>query len=312
MEKFILTTTLNPAVDKTVYVSGFKIGYDFREIDSRIDAGGKGINVSKVLRLLRVPAMATGFTGGPDGYFIKQELTGKKINFNFVTIKGNSRTSTTYIDTESNRITRVIGKGPTVTDRELTAFSNKYQRLLKHSAYTVLSGRNISGAPEDYYAWLVQKSRRNNIPVILDTSGKSFFNAVKKNPWMIKPNIEEAQELLQDRLDSIRKMKSALECFYNLGVKIIALTLAGRGSIVYNGRDFYQITVPRVKSRSPVGCGDSFIAGFLSAVYKKKTLIDAITTASACGTANAMTIGPGVIKPGCIKDIKQHIKIKMI
>ena len=312
MDKFILTVTLNPAIDKIVHIPNFITGKDFREEDMHLTAGGKGVNVSEVLKSLNIPTMATGFIGGPDGYFIKNQLDRKKIPYNFTTIRGNSRTSLTIINNQKNEITRVLERGPTVRDKELLSFVRKYSSLIKNASYSILSGRNIPGAPDDFYSTLIKKNHEQGIPTVLDTSGAAFFNAITQNPWMIKPNISEAEEILQTNLNSESKIKRALECFYNMGIKIIALTLGSKGAIIYDGKNFYKSEVPVVESRSPVGCGDAFVAGFMSAIYKKKSITDAITTANACGAANATNVSPGFIKPNKIKNLRKEISIKII
>lgn len=312
MSKFILTVTLNPAVDKTLNVSDFCIGKDFREEEIHVCAGGKGINVSEVLTHLNIPTLTTGFLGGTSGEFIKQQLDDKKIEHNFVKIKGNTRTSHTIINPRNDKITRVLERGPKINRKELNDFIKKYNLLLKSTSLVVLSGRSIPGAPDDVYANLIKKANKLDIPCILDTSGKAFLEGIKQKPYIIKPNISEAEELLNIKLNTSEKLKQAAICFYNMGIKIVTISLGSSGAIVYDGKTFYKAIPPKIKRRSPVGCGDAFIAGLSSALYNRESIQDAILMATACGAANALSVNPGFIKPGSIKQNLEKVKIKII
>jgi len=312
MKPYILTITLNPAVDKTTFVSNFKIGKDFREEALSVSAGGKGINVSRALSYLGIPTVASGLLSGPNGEYVKQQLNKEKIAHRFYTCNGNTRVSLTIIDPLHNTITRVLERGPTVTSKELRAFKGLYNSLLRHCHFVVLSGRNAWDAPESFYAELIRLAHRKNKPAVFDTSGKALILGIKKKPFMIKPNLGELEVALKKPIHSLNDMKKAIGVLQARGIAIVALTLGSRGALVSDGKQLVLATPPRIKRRNPVGCGDAFIAGFIASYSRKKTLQECAQMGVACGTANALSINPGFIKPGSVNTIKKNVVIKQL
>jgi len=310
MKPYILTVSLNPAVDKTVKVSKFKIGYDFREEAIFLSAGGKGINVSRVLKKLNTDNIAYGFLGGTSGAYIKKQLEKEGIKNDFAIIKGLTRTSFTVIDPELNTITRILERGPQVSKQELILFKKKFLTLFKNCQCVVLSGRNIPGAQDSIYAELIRVAKKKGIITILDTSAKPYRLGIREKPFMIKPNLNEAEDIASKKLDSFLKMKKFINSLHKKGIKIIALTLGSRGAIVSNQKELIFAQPPKLKRKSPVGCGDAFIAGFISSYLKHKTLKECVRMATACGAANALSINPGFIDTITIKKIYKQVNLR--
>ncbi|UCD15581.1 MAG: 1-phosphofructokinase family hexose kinase [Candidatus Omnitrophota bacterium] len=312
MKPYILTVTLNPAIDKTVSVPGFKVGEDFREQALSISAGGKGINVSRVLRRLGVDTRATGFIGGYCGSYIERQLRKEGINYDFTQVKVNTRTSLTIIDSRLNTITRVLERGGTIKKVELNSFRKKFLSLLKGAKVVVLSGRNIPGVQDSFYAELIDVAKKKGAVTIFDTSGPAFTVGLKKKPFMIKPNLAEVEQILADKLVSLAKIKKAAYSLYKRGVKIVAITMGSRGAVLFNGKDMVLAVPPKLRRRSPVGCGDAFIAGFISSFIKNSSFPECARMAVSCGAANALSINPGFIKPATVKKIFKQVKIDSI
>ena len=305
----ILTVTLNPVIDKTVTIPGFKIGEDFREKAIYISAGGKGVNSSQVFKRLGVGTIASGFLGGPDGEWIRQELDAGRIRHDFCLIKGNSRTSLTVIDPARNTITRVLERGPRVSGKDLNTFKKKYTSLLKRCQYVTLSGRNIPGAGNSFYADLIEIAKRKKVKVIFDTSGKPYSLGIRKKPFMIKPNLKEAEQVLGRKLFLTSHIKKAACDLRDRGIHIVAISMGSRGAIVCDGNEVIKGVPPKIKRRSPVGCGDAFIAGFIASYSRGKYFGECVRMAVACGAANALSFNPGSIKPGAIKQLYKQVKI---
>jgi tagatose 6-phosphate kinase len=312
MKTYILTITLNPAVDKTVKVSNFKIGKDFREEGIFVSAGGKGINISRVLKYLGLPTVASGFLGGASGEYIKQQLDKEGIKYDFCPIEGDTRTSLTIIDSSLNTITRVLERGPQITKKEQNTFRKKFLNLLKKCQYVTLSGRNIPGAPDSFYGELIRIAKKKNIISVFDTSGKAYELGLKEKPFMIKPNLKEAEQVIGKKLNSLLKIKEAAYRFHKYGIKIVAITMGSRGAIVSNESQMLLAIPPKVKRKNPVGCGDAFIAGFIASLAHNKSLAECVRMAVACGAANALSINPGFIKQRTVKEIFKKIKLRNI
>ncbi len=312
MKNYVLTVTLNPAIDKTVTVPNFSVGRDFREDAIFVCAGGKGLNVSRVLKCLRINNIATGFRGGPCGDHISQMLNEEGVRHDFCKVAGNTRTSLTVIDPSLNTITRVLERGPQITRKELKAFRKKFLSLLKHCRCVIFSGRNIPGAPDFFYADLITAAKRKKIITVLDSSGRPYELGLEKRPFMVKPNLAEVEQVEGKHILSVQKVKQAAFDFYRLGIQIVAVTMGSRGAVVFDGKEMVLAKPPRVKRRSPVGCGDAFIGGFIASRIRNESFVESVRMAVACGAANALSMNPGFIRPSAVREILKKVKIKKI
>ncbi|MCP4652652.1 MAG: 1-phosphofructokinase family hexose kinase [Candidatus Omnitrophica bacterium] len=310
MKKYVLTVTLNPAVDKTVKVADFKAGLDFRESGLAICAGGKGVNVSRVLKSLRVNTLATGFLGGTSGADIKQRLGKEGIPHNFSDISGQTRTSLTIIDPNYQKVTRILERGPKTNKKELAAFKRKFSLLLKRANFVVISGRNVCGAPDSFYADLIATATAKGVKVLFDTSGEPLKVGIKSKPFMIKPNWQEAEQLLGKKISSVREFKKAIPYFHDLGIGVVAITCGSQGAVCSDGDQIISAVPAKVKRKSPVGCGDAFVAGFVSSFMQGHNFARSVKMAVACGVANAVTINPGHIKKTSLQGFIKKISLK--
>ncbi len=295
MKRIVLTVTINPAIDKTVYVDNFSVGKDFREIALYESAGGKGINVARTLRYLGVPCIAAGFLGGYSGEYIKHELDRERIEYEFTPIKNNTRTSLTIMDSKTNTITRILERGPKISSKEKVQFKKDYLRLLKFCDFVTLSGRIVPGVDDAYYAELVIIAQKNGVRTVFDTSGSALVAGLKKKPFMIKPNLHEAEYALNRRIRSLSAVKKAIKDFQRMGISIVAITMGSKGAVVSDSQDIILAKPPKIKRKNPVGCGDAFIAGFLYAYSNSIRFSTAVKSAVACGAVNAVSITPGLI-----------------
>jgi 1-phosphofructokinase family hexose kinase len=312
MKPYILTITLNPAIDKTVIIPNFKVGKDFREKAMFISAGGKGINVSQVLRHLGIPSVTSGFLNNIYGRYIIQQLNKEKILHNFCPLKGYTRTSLTIIDPVLNKITRVLERGPSVKKNDLRLFRKKFLYLTERCKYVIISGSPLPGTPDSFYGELIDIAKKKNILTVFDSSGRAYKLGVKKKPFMIKPNLKEAEELLGEPLVSISKIKKAAYNLHREGIRIVTITMGSRGVVAFNGTEMILAIPPKVLSKNPVGCGDSFIGGFIASHSLNKSFWECIKMGVACGAANVLTINPGFIKLRTIKRILRKVKIENI
>lgn len=306
---YILTVTLNSAIDKISVVSDLKIGKDLRVEKMELSAGGKGINVARVLNQLKIPTLATGFMGQNSNHFFQQELAAQKIPHDFVLVAGDVRTNLTIIDPITNRTTRLLENGPRVSTKEIALFKKKYRSLLKNAYAVVLSGRNTCGATDSLYADLIGIANKAGVRTILDTSGQPLALGIKKKPFMIKPNKEEVAEILGRKIRSHAGMIEALGYFWKMGVQIVAITDGSKGAYLFDGKEIIWLKVPQVEGSHTVGCGDAFVAGLIAGFYQGKSFDDSVRLAGACGVSNAMIMQPGNIEN---KKMNQYLKLVQI
>lgn len=308
----ILTVTLNPAIDKTVKIRRFSPGADHRCKDVFFSAGGKGVNVSRALKNLKVSNLATGFIAGPEGKYIKEELDHEGIRHDFVHISGETRTSLTIIDTQANQITRILEHGPVVQRKDILAFKRKFTTLLKGCRYVVLSGRNIPGNSNRIYSDLICLSRKHHTKAILDTSGEPLVLGLKAKPFLVKPNIKEAEFVLGKRLNTLPKLKMALRHFLGLGIQVAIISLGEKGAVAANTDECWLAQPPRKKTVNTVGCGDALIGGFLCSQLQGNHFQDSVRMAVAVGTANSLNMQPGHFTRTKVAQLAKRVTLKKL
>ncbi len=312
MRKVILTVTLNPAVDVTTLVDGFSSGKSHSACRQVVSAGGKGINVSRVLDHLGVPTLALGIGGGAAGRWIIDLLNVEKIPNDFVRVKGEARANLTVIDVKNDRRTRVLGMGPELNKAEISAFERKYRKRLAQSCAVVLSGRNIYKASNDLYARLIRLAQRAKVPAVLDTSGECLREGMRAGPFMVKPNLEEAREVFECRLETLAQGKRVLRRIHQKGVAVAVLSMGKKGALASNGRRVVYAKPPSVAVRNDVGCGDALLGGFVYAYWRGMDFARAVQWAVAAGTVNAMNIIPGLIRHQDLVQLSRTITVRKI
>jgi len=310
MHARILTVTLNPALDKTVFVPGFCAGREFRAARAAVTAGGKGINVSRALARLGVPTLATGLIGGGSGDEVADRLKAEGIAHRFFPVRGETRTNLTIVDPESGRVTRIVERGPAVSARERTGFKRYFASLLEGSSLAVFSGSLPAGVPDGFYRDLIRMTNKRKIRAVLDTSGGAFLAGLAGRPFMIKPNREEATAVLGMRFGSRAKAARAVRRLHERGIEIVCISLGRDGAFVSRAGDEFLAAPPPVRHGRRVGCGDAFLAGFLSVWCRRHDLREAARIASAAGAANALAGQPGDIEPAVVRKFARRVRLE--
>lgn len=298
--KSILTVTLNPAIDKTVRVK------------VTLSAGGKGLNVSRVIKTLGGKTIATGLIGGATGMFIKNKLNAEKIANDFFFVSGETRTNLTKINPKNGEITRVLEPGPVISKKEASDFRKKYCSLLAKSKYVVFTGSLPKGLKPGIYAELVKIAKNKNVATVLDTSKEALRLGIKSKPFILKPNLEELEEVIGRKLNSIAKIKEAIQTLHHKGTEIVIITMGEKGAVASNGKEILKTVLPKIKCINNVGSGDSFIGGFVYSYSKGKSFSESLKLAAACGSANALSINPGFCKKKDINKLLKKIKIERV
>lgn len=312
MKSYILTVTPNPAIDKAADVDHFVPGKNHRVTNVHCSAGGKGINVSRALKRLRVSTIASGFLGGPEGEFIEAALKKERIHHRFVPIEGETRTSLAVIDKRNGKITRILEEGPAVKQKDLAAFRKEFNALLQNCAFVVLSGRNIPGAGDRFYYELIRAAGRRHKRVVLDTSGAPLLKSLVAKPFLVKPNLSEAREILKKTLSGRAALKRGLNHFLQAGAGNVIISAGDKGAAASDGENYWLAVPPKVKVVNTVGCGDALIAGVLSVLVKGGRFAEAVRFGVAAGTANAMSIRPGHFTQRQVLDLAGRVDVSRL
>lgn len=287
----ILTVTLNAALDKTHLLDGFRLGALNRPREVLALAGGKGINVSRVLHALGEPAVATGIVAGHTGAYVESCLDREGIVHAFYRLaRGESRTCLAVVHTDLGVQTEINEAGPFVDADEFARFLKRFGELLPQSSWVALSGSMPPGLDGEACLELMKLARLAGKPVSLDTSGPPLAVALSGRPDVVKPNQGEAEELLGWGITP-DNLAASLARLTEMGAKLVALSLGGVGAAIATRDQAYFLEAPRVPVVSPIGSGDSFLASLVAALLHGVPLIDAGAWAVAAGSANAALPG---------------------
>ena len=286
----ILTVTLNAAVDKLYTIPGFSVDKVQRPTETRVYAGGKGINVARVYRALGGEVTATGFSGGATGEYIQDSLREEGINIRFVSVANESRTCTAILDPLRRTETVLNELGPWVTPDECVSLLQRLRELLPGHDAVILSGSLPPGVSPDTYAAIIGLAREAGIKAVLDASGEALRLGVEAKPLLVKPNVHEL-EALSVAGDGWGGSAQALREKY--GVVLALVTGGARGAVLASAEGTWEAIPPSVELRSALGSGDSLTAGFVWAWEQGWGHAEALKLGVAAGAANAMVYGSG-------------------
>ena len=296
----IVTVTVNAALDRTLTVPVFQLGFRHRSSEVLTLAGGKGINIARALKRLEVPVVATGLTGGRTGTRIVEELTSEAILNDFVRIADESRTSTAVVDPTGGTYTEINEWGPGVTAGELETLTEKLHYLSQGADFVVLAGSLPRKVPTSFYADAVRDLVRREVRVVLDSEGEPLRLGVEAGPFLVSPNQREAEQLVGQELEDDDDFLMALDAIAEMGARNVLITLEnGCFALLRFGRKTRRLRAfaQRVEPVSAVGSGDVLVAQFLAGIVADARPEEALRTAVAAGTASVLELGAGRFDP---------------
>jgi 1-phosphofructokinase/tagatose 6-phosphate kinase len=308
----IVTVTVNAALDRTLTVPVFQIGYRHRSSSVLTLAGGKGINVARALKLLDVPVVATGLAGGRTGTRIIEELTAEAILNDFVRIGAESRTSTAVVDPTSGTYTEINEWGPEVSAAEVETLLEKLHYLARGADFVVLAGSLPRKVPTAFYAEAVRDLARRDVRVVLDSEGEPLRLGVEAGPFLVSPNQREAEQLVGQELEDDDDFAMALDAIAELGARNVLITLEnGCFARLRFGRKTKRLRAfaPFVEPVSGVGSGDVLLAQFLAAVGDERQPDETVRVAVATGAASVREVGAGRFDPAFAATLADDIEL---
>lgn len=281
----VITVTLNPAMDKTIAIQDFELGKVNRVSKLRYDIGGKGINVSKVLKKFGIPSACTGFIGGSWKNTFKKELRNMGIVNNFLEITEDTRTNIKVVDNKNKIYTDINEPGPEITEEELNDFINKFKSICNEGDIIALSGGACPNIPKNIYGILTKLAKEKGAFVILDAEGELLSEGIKEKPDIIKPNKHEFEILLNRNLNSEDDMICEAKKLIDNGLKKVLISLGEKGAILVSNKMVLYGEGLKVPVMSTVGAGDSMVAALIYSMLNnfddEKTLKFAVATGAA-------------------------------
>ena len=260
----IVTLTANPSVDRTVEVARLHRGTVIRARASRVDAGGKGVNVARALAAHGRKVTAVLPSGGAEGAQLEALLTGSGLDLLTVRITGAIRANVTVVEADGTT-TKLNEPGPRLTRPELDALAGIVTEAAARADWVVLSGSLSPGAPAGWYAGLVRRLRGTGPRVAIDSSGQPLAKAITARPYLIKPNRDELAELTGRTIDTISDVVEAARTLTARGLHAVLTSLGPAGAVLVGPDAAWHATAPVIEPRSTVGAGDALLAGYLAA-----------------------------------------------
>lgn len=307
----ITTVTANPAIDRTVIVENLKPGSVNRVIRSRVDAGGKGINVAKNLKNLGDEVIALGFLG-PNAQYIIDCLEEEGIKSDFVRIKNDTRTNIKISDILKGEVTDLNEYGPEVSKEEIELLKASIFKYAEKSKVLVLSGSLPLGVPKTFYKEVIKELKNRDLKIILDADNQALLYGIEERPFMIKPNVHELEDVVGKRLETLEEIIEEGKKLNKKGIEIVAISMGSKGSIVITNEAVFRVKPVKVEVKGTVGAGDAYVAGFAHGIYRGLSLEETIKIAAALSTSVVMKEGTGAGTIEEVNALKDKIEIERI
>ncbi|MGQ9616151.1 MAG: 1-phosphofructokinase family hexose kinase [Spirochaetota bacterium] len=307
----IITVTLNPVLDRTLWVKNFRAGETFIAYRSENFAGGKGVNVSRALLKFRVPSIATGIIPKRGNEIYIELLKRDGILHNFYFTEGFLRTNITIVSSGNKQETHIRVKGPSISESTLKGFMKKLNMLFeknflvdnknldsdkKRSESTpnpicILSGSIPQGLGDDTYSKLIHHLKEKGTLVFLDSSGEAFKRGIAEKPYFIKPNLEEVRDALGFLPDSDADIRKAFDLLHRIGIEQVMITRGKDGLLFSKGNSIVNAYLRINNPLNTVGSGDAALAGGVLGYIHNMNTEETARLACALGAANTLTAG---------------------
>jgi len=308
----IATVTLNPAFDKTVYVDSLLPHDANRIVKIELDAGGKGINASRVLKELGSETVALGLVGGSTGSFIEHVLQNEGVPTDFVRIAGHTRTNIAIQDADGSPPTMLNEPGPPASKEAIRKLKEKVKEVASGSYAVIFGGSIVPGADKDIYHELIHAVDAAGALAVLDADGAPLIEGCAAIPFMIKPNIDEAGRLVGAKLTSEAEVVKATRVLCDRGVRLVVISMGKNGAIAATADECWRALPPKVEVVSTIGSGDSMVAGIIHILSEGGPLDRALRLGSAAGAATAMTNGAEIGKRDNILKLLDDVVVQRL
>ena len=285
----IYTITFNPALDYVIKMQNLKIGKINKSPKEYIYPGGKGINVSIVLKVLEQETTAMGFIAGFIGEEIEKQVQKYGVKTDFIKIENeNSRINIKIL--EETQETAINAKGPYIEEKYIELLYKKLERIEDKDSL-VLSGSVPNGISSNIYETICQKLKNKNIKIIVDSTGELLLKTLKYKPYLIKPNQQELEEIFNTKIGNKDQALEYAKKLQEKGAQNVIISMGSKGAVLLDENGYsYKINALNTKDAiNTVGAGDSMVAGFVAGYEKTKDYVQAFRMGVATGSASAFS-----------------------
>lgn len=281
----IYTVTINPSIDYIVQLPELHLGLVNRMAYDNKLPGGKGINVSRILRELGHDSVAWGFMGGFTGRFITDALEKDGLKTDFTPVAADTRIN---VKIKAEEETEINGKGPAVTPAEIATFKEKFAHLTADDV-VIFAGSLVPNLDDDFYFELIKIIQEKGAQFVIDTTGESLRKALQEQPLVVKPNNHELAELFGVEFSGIDDIIKYAQKLREMGAQYVMISMAGDGGLLVTADGVYRSLAPQGTVVNSVGAGDSMLAGFTGTYADTHDPVEAFRYGLASGSATAFS-----------------------
>lgn len=307
----VLTITLNPAIDQTVYIDNFTVDKVNRISKIQNDAGGKGINVASYLASSDLKVGVTGFLGANNMGIFEELFEKLFIENRFVLLNGETRTNVKVVDSKNKTVTDINQSGFHISDEKL----NELEELLfskKEANWYVFSGSLPNGLSKDIYKRWIIKAHDLGIKVALDASGESFTEALSANPEIIKPNNHELASFVSQSLNTKNDIVFHAKKLLDDGIQIVCVSMGENGALILKENEIFHAMPSEVEVKTTVGAGDAMLSGLILSQIKNFDTKKSIKLATAYSMSSVETVGPYLSSKEEIKNYFDNVTVTQV
>jgi len=307
----IATVTLNPAIDQTVSVNNFHPGRVNRGQSLSFAASGKGVNVASYLADYGYETVVTGYLGRANATIFEQFFASRGIEDRFIRIPGDTRINVKIVDELNQQTTDINMPGEAPSQEAIKALLATIEQLSDGCEWFVLSGSLPPGVPTVSYATIIRQLKRHKKRIILDTSGEALQAGIQAGPTIVKPNLEELQQLVGHALTGETEVQQAARQLLKGDVELVVVSMGKRGALLVDRIQMVQAVPPAMAVKKTFGAGDAMVAGLVVAQIQALNLVDCARLATAFSMGAIGQLSYNLSDAQTIKEYFQQVHIKM-
>lgn len=307
----ITTVTLNPCIDLTVRVSGLRLGELNLVTDTRTDISGKGVNVSVALRALGLATFCTGVSFDGNGRLLDEFLERNSICRQFAISRGSIRTNIKLYD-EDGRLTEINHAGFPVDRVVMEQFQRILLECAAQSELVVFSGRIPVGVEPDIYRRSMMALKKLPVKCVVDAEGKPLREALRRKPYLVKPNRREMEGLLRGKIATREEALAACRRLLDKGVGVVCLSLGAEGALIAGREAAFYAPALDVPVRGLQGAGDSMVAGLCKGIKENAGLDDMLRYGVAAASASIQREGTLLCRKNDFENLLPRVKVERL
>lgn len=302
---------LNPAVDMTYEIDRLIANEKVHAKSSRFDPGGNGINVGRALKRLKLPAATFCVVAGEIGRLLQRMLVTGLDDPRYIEVAGETRINGTVLERQPEAQYEVSGIGPEILTDQLAALTDRFVDAVG-TGWALLTGSLQPSIPIGIYGDIARRVRARGGRVIVDAHDEMLRQAIQAEPFLIKPNRFELENLLGRTLPGLDAVAEEARAIQAAGVDNVCVSLGEEGALLVNGSGAYHGRPPRVAANSTVGAGDSMVAGLTAALVRGESPEVALRDAIACSVGTVMQPGTQLFAVEDLERLRERVTVRRL